>query len=177
MLLAATYGTISDIEIAWVFIAIVGLFFSGWTCRESHKDVRALRASGIANGRMLIATTSRFQDAARVAIHSIFIVVGITAMFIPDADVSALPLPMLIAGVAIRWGLIIAALLLVSQSYVANRLRRTLVHAEFERKIEKDARAEWGLQGAERASQTAERELQTQERKEAKEARQDSQQR
>lgn len=128
---AAAYNTVSDIEIVWVFVSIFGFLYSMFNLRESHMDCEALRSQKIKNGRYLIARTSRYQDAVRSCIHMIFLTIGVLAMFLPETSPNAdLPLTTELIGVAIRWGLIVAAIMLVSQSFVARQTRMKLLKEE-----------------------------------------------
>jgi len=131
MMFAAAYGTVSDIELMWVLISVFGFFYSMFNLRESHMDVRALHFAGIKNGRYLVARTSRYQDAVRSMIHAIFLSIGVLAMILPETPPNAdLPLINYAIGFAIRWGLIAAAILLVSQSFVARQTRMKLLKEE-----------------------------------------------
>jgi len=126
-LLAASYGTVSDIELIWTLIAIVGLFFSLHNFKQSHEDLKFLRENGIGNGRVIIARFAMRAEAARALIQMIFITIGISAMFLEEADQGALPLKFIIFGAIFRWGLIISAGLLTYKSYLAYEVRRALI--------------------------------------------------
>lgn len=123
MTVAAQYGTVGDIEIAWVFIATFGLGFALWNYRDAVIDCRALKNIGAYNGRMLLARAQKWQDGIRAVIHCIFILIGALAMFIPDNQISDISEPAFWISIAVRWGLLIGALLLVVQSVIARIVR------------------------------------------------------
>jgi hypothetical protein len=127
MLLGAAYGSVSDIEVMWTLIAAVGLAFSLYNMREATSDAATLRERGIANGRRILATTNVLAESARLAKQTIFLLIGIVAMFLPEVANSAdLPTVQMLAGIFIKWGLIVASLLTTFQSYLGFRARRLL---------------------------------------------------
>ena len=83
--LAATYGTVSDIEILWTAIAVVGAFFSQYNLRESIKDRAALKAIDQPNGRLMVANTAVKSEGSRLVMQLIFMAIGVMAMFIAGA--------------------------------------------------------------------------------------------
>lgn len=130
-MLAAQYGTISDIEIIWIALALFGLFYSTRNALEANKDCKTLKRAGVRNGRRKIALTVRFQDAARAAIHSIFATIGFLAALLPDPPNQLnLPWKQQVVSVLIRWGLIFGSAILVAQSFASNRLRKELLERE-----------------------------------------------
>jgi hypothetical protein len=126
-MLAASYGTVGDIEIMWCLIALVGLVFSVFTANKAIGDRKALKLLGIGNGRKSIASYAIFAEVGRAAIQFIFLSIGITSLFLPQYDESQLPTAQLLAGILVRWGLILSSLILTSKSYAAYRLRKRLV--------------------------------------------------
>lgn len=139
MIVAAEYGTIGDIEIAWVLIAACGFGFALHNYIDAAKDCRALTIQGIYNGRMLLARAQKWQDGIRMCIHSIFMIIGMLAMFIPDNMVVDTSEPAFWIGIAVRWGLLIGAALLVAQSTIARLVRFRVMEL---------ARAEYVLRAA-----------------------------
>lgn len=123
MIVGAQYGSVGDIEIAWVLIASCGFFFALWNYIDAIKDCRALKTLGAVNGRMLLARAQKWQDGLRMGIHSIFILIGVLAMTIPDTSVVNYGSTAFWIGVAVRWGLLIAAVMLVVQSAIARIVR------------------------------------------------------
>lgn len=98
----------------WTSVAVIGVFFAGWNFVEANKDCKALKLAGVINGRKKIAEALRFQDGIRVLVHAIFIAIGIVA---------ALPSDAWWYQTTARWGLVLAASLLVFQSAAARKLR------------------------------------------------------
>ena len=130
-MLAAQYGTISDIEIVWIVLAVFGLFYSVRNAVEANKDCKALKKAGVLNGRRKIAKTARFQDAARAVIHGLFASIGLMAGLLPDPpDQLSLPLKQQVISLLVRWGLIFGSVVLVAQSYASNQLRKELLETE-----------------------------------------------
>jgi hypothetical protein len=126
-LLAAQYGSISDIEIVWTLIAGIGLAFSIFNVREAFADRAALKLAGVKNGRKMIADEGLLQELARTVIQAIFLTIGLLAMTYPDPpDVSDRPWNLVLIGIVFRWGLIISASLIMLKSFGAWRLRRRL---------------------------------------------------
>ena len=130
MIVAAQYGTVSDIEILWVVIAIIGFLVSAWNFWQAHLDCRALKTMKEPNGRRLIAKASRFQDATRMSVHAIFITIGLLAMTQKDVNNELLTDTQLALRFSITWGLVLGAVLLVTQSMVARNLRIRLLSDE-----------------------------------------------
>lgn len=130
-----SYGTISDIEILWCLVAIVGALFSIYNLFEANRDMKALEILKITNGRRAIAKAARFQDVVRAAVHLIFFTIGVLAAFLPETSppTRETPLVNILIGASVRWGLIIASVLLMTQSYIALRLRRDLLEQEVDR--------------------------------------------
>jgi hypothetical protein len=123
----AAYGSVSDIEVAWVLIALVGAVFAFFNLREAHNDKVRLRRLGIANGRHLLARTNFIAESTRLTKQIIFAVIGLLAFFVPEAP-DTLDLPAVQAAIrfAITWGLILASVLTTYQSYLAFKVRREL---------------------------------------------------
>jgi hypothetical protein len=129
VIVGASYGTVSDIEIMWVTIAVFGLTFALLNFIDARKDVEALEslpAGG--NGRGLVAKSQQWQDGIRMLIHVIFISIGLVAFTLPDPpDTLDKTSGAFIAGVLIRWGLILASSLLVVQSAIARNVRKRVM--------------------------------------------------
>lgn len=142
-MLAAAYGTISDIELVWTLIASIGAFYSLWNLREAIVDLRALGKIG--NGRRLVAWTTLQSEIARLLVQLIFIAIGIGAMLLPDASQRDLPTRYVLYGALIRWGLIVASLLILYKSYLAHRVRKTLKQGLFTERLKEVLPAEGEL--------------------------------
>jgi hypothetical protein len=131
MLLGAAYGTVSDIEVLWTLIAAVGLSFSIFNVREAVLDRKALILRGVANGRKMLAQTNYLSEIARLVKQSIFLIIGIAVMFVAEQpDSLDQPWYLVVLGIAIRWGLIVASLLTALQSFLGFRARRILQAGE-----------------------------------------------
>lgn len=125
--IAAQYGSVSDIEIVWTLIALVGVSFAFFNLIEAIRDLEALKAIGDADGRRMIAWLTIRLETTRVVIQSIFILIGILAMTIVDPpDQRALPTKIIVVNALFRWGLVVSALLICYQSYANFQMRRVI---------------------------------------------------
>lgn len=123
--LAAGYGPVADIEIAWTLIALSGVVLSVRNVREALDDLRA--TSEISNGRRPIAVTAMRVEVARLLIQIVFTLIGVLVMSIHDPyPASTLTWQQAAVDIAARWGLIICSLLVLYQSIENRRLRRFL---------------------------------------------------
>lgn len=126
-ILAAAYGSVSDIEILWTLIAIIGASFSVYNVREAFKDYRSLKDIDKKNGRGLIARATFKSECARLTIQLIFAAIGILAMFVPETVLPPdTPFQIVAIGFAIRWGIIFTSILVSLKSYWAYQVRTEL---------------------------------------------------
>ena len=140
--LAAQYGTVSDIELVWTIIALVGIIFSGFNVYNAILDRKALAKLPVRNGRWLLASFALRAELARMAILLIFFSIGIGAMLLQDPPSQlTLPTVQVVVGTIFRWGLVISALLITLKSYWAYELRNTLMSADDIRNDQSDTRA------------------------------------
>lgn len=124
-LLAAQYGTVSDIEIVWTLIAACGLVFAIFNLNEAFKDWRELGPR--LNGLRQIASLSLKLEATRVVIQSIFVAIGLMAMTLKDPpDQLDLPWRVVAVTAMFRWGLVTSALLVMYQSFANFQARRVM---------------------------------------------------
>jgi len=137
-LIAAAYGSVSDIEILLVLISSIGLAFSIFNLRESWGDWRFLKNLGKTDygsnydPRMVVAINGLRSEVARTIIQTIYLSLGIFALFIPENH-AILPLKLQIFGFLFRWGFIAASILLTLKSYWGYQIRhRVLEHYGFE---------------------------------------------
>lgn len=126
-MIAASYGSVSDIELVWTLIAVVGFGLSTFNVRASLRDCRWLRETlGDRNGRWNIAWTQFKLEASRAFCQIVFFTIGVLAMLIPDAPTAHQPLRYVLLGAFFRWGLIAVSTLVTWQSWLNYRLRSTL---------------------------------------------------
>lgn len=130
MILGYHYGTVEDIELVWSFIALIGLVFSVFNLRDSLGDLRFLKRAGVKNGRLSVAKSNLYTELSRTIIQSIFLTIGIMALFLPAPPASSLPPLQLAIQVAFRWGLVISASLLALNTYLSHNLRKHLTEGE-----------------------------------------------
>ena len=124
----AAYGSVSDIEIVWTAVALIGGAFSIYNVRDAIKDVRAL-PTNVQNGRRIVAWASLRVEMARLTIQTIFAVIGFLAMLVPEVpDSTELPTAQAVAGAAFRMGLLLSGALLAYQSMENRRMRTLLLH-------------------------------------------------
>lgn len=133
MLLAASYGTVSDIEILWVIIALIGLLFSVVNGVDAFRDKTALTEKGISNGRAKIAKVQEFQEWGRAVFQMIAGSIGLVAMLLPAPPNVHLPLKQAIAEQLVQWGLIACSAIVTLQSYMSNHVRKELLRSDKER--------------------------------------------
>lgn len=128
-LLAAQYGTVSDIEILFFLIAFFGACFSLFNLRESWRDLCYLKERKIGNGRRLIAFSSFRAEIARLIIQAIYMTIAVLAMTFPDppSNLSNVPFKVTLYRFVFTWGFIIAASLLSLKSFWNWSLRKTLL--------------------------------------------------
>jgi hypothetical protein len=83
-MIGASYGTVSDIELVWTIISLVGFCLSSFNVRATVRDCRWLRASRVSrsdlNGRWLIAWAQFKLEASRGFCQLVFFTIGILAM-------------------------------------------------------------------------------------------------
>jgi hypothetical protein len=137
-LVAAAYGSVSDIEILLVVISSIGLIFSLYNLKESWKDWRLLKNLGKTDfgrdydPRMVVALNGLRSEVSRSIIQAIYLALGIFAMLIAEAPPVHLPLKIVIFGFLFRWGFILASILLTLKSYWSYQVRsRVLAHYGF----------------------------------------------
>jgi uncharacterized integral membrane protein len=118
---------VSDIELLWTAIAVVGLGFSAWNIREAWCDLRALKRMGVNSAREILAHNHLTGEIIRGIILAIFAVIGVLAMTLPEVpDQLHQPTRYVIFGAVFRWGLILASALLVTKSILEWLERRQL---------------------------------------------------
>lgn len=125
-MLAVSYGTVSDIEILWTLIALGGMGFGVYNIRDAWLDRKAIISKGTRNGRRRIATFAVRGEAARTYMQTIFALIGVLAMLLPEAPTPGLPIKLVIFGAVFRWGLITVALVCLLKSIDSWYLRRKL---------------------------------------------------
>lgn len=125
-MLAATYGTVSDIEILWTIIGAVGVMFSAFNLRDARIDKRVLADAGIVNGRRIIARFAVRAELARLVIQAIFVTIGVLAMLQTDPPNAALNKLQIVTSAVSRVGLVIAELLVLFKSIDGYMTRKLL---------------------------------------------------
>lgn len=125
-LVAATYGSVSDIEIVWTFIAFLGFIFAVHNWKEARKDLVALREANIKNGRVIVARGAYWSELGRMIVQGIFVSIGSISLSITSPPPGQAPLIIDIATALVRWGLIVGAVILTSQSFLVYQTRKEL---------------------------------------------------
>lgn len=127
MLLAAAFGTLSDIEALWIVIAVTSAIVTGFNLWDALLDRRALLAANIRNGRRIVSNVTIFTESTRIIIHLIFLSIGLLVAFLPEPPAEVdLPIEQDIARILLRWGLITASLILMAQSITLRWMRKKL---------------------------------------------------
>jgi hypothetical protein len=129
MIVGAAYGPVSDIEILWTLLAVVGVVAASFGLRDAVRDRRWLHDQDPpANGLRETMALQRIRDeAGRVFVHGVFGTIGVLAMTIPEAPNQLdLPWNVTLATALVRWGLIACALVLTTQSLLNRRDRIVL---------------------------------------------------
>ncbi|MDQ3541961.1 MAG: hypothetical protein M3440_14875, partial [Chloroflexota bacterium] len=121
-----TYGTVSFPEILWSSIAAVGLGVSILAVGYALQTLHYLQAVGVNGAREKWARNNVRGESMRLAIHSISMIIGITAMASPpiNPDVPVPPLSYILS-----FGLILISLLIVVSSITEKRTRDGIVAA------------------------------------------------
>lgn len=127
-ILAAHFGTVSDIEFAWTLIATIGAGFSLYNLKEAFKDYRVLSFINKKNGRGAIARLTLKSESARLTIQLIFFTIGFLAMLVPEgpSTIPGAPLQVVLLGLVFRWGIIVSSILITLKSYWAYQVRKEL---------------------------------------------------
>lgn len=124
---AAAYGNVSDVEIIWVLIALVGFGYSMVNVKDALADRRFLNEHNIQNGRRALARYQGIAEILRAATQFIFLVIGLLAMFLPETPNSLdMPSTQVALRVAITYGLIASSIMLTIKSYLGYRVRQIL---------------------------------------------------
>lgn len=127
MILAASYGTVGDIEIAFTLISVIGIWFSAYNTREALEDLATVKSRSVGNGRLPLAQGGLQVEMARLVILIIFAAMGVAAMLLPErADELDAPWRYVVAGILFRWGLLTVAVLVMLQSAVNRNVRHYL---------------------------------------------------
>jgi hypothetical protein len=127
MLLAASYGTVEDIEVLWCLLAAAGLIFSIKNVRDSLGDLRAVDERRISNGRRVLAKLSVQTELIRAIIQAMFLVAGIAATTVASPPNTALPLKVVILSAFVRWCFIASSALLSLKGYLVYKARKSLL--------------------------------------------------
>ena len=147
-MLAAAYGTVSDIEIVWTLIALVGAVVSIYNFREARDDCTALREAGLFNGRWLVARSTKWVEGLRLFVQAVFGAIGVMTMFFPETpDQLDQPWYVVVFGILATWGLIGSSLAITTQSFINAYVRRQLSGVKDSNRGRKGAKGPVGDQG------------------------------
>lgn len=125
MTIAAGYGNVSDIEVMFVVISLIGLAFSLYNAIRAWGDIAWLRENKVKNGRWYLAKMWFVSEAGRAYLQFFFALIGIRAFFYPD------PPPRLstheaVMDVVLRWGLLVGTAIVTGKTiyiwYIRDRL-------------------------------------------------------
>lgn len=131
MFLAAVFSNLSGIEALWIGVAAIGAIITAINLFDSVQDKHSLTKKNIRNGRRLIANVTLLNESTRILIHLIFLAIGILAATLPNPPENAnLPSTQQAISFLIRWGLITASVLLVTQSVSLRLMRRKLAKGD-----------------------------------------------
>lgn len=123
--LAAHYGPVEDIEVAWTLIALIGAGFSIYNVGEALKDLRALSTIDKNNGRGRLGRFAIKTEVSRLVTQLIFLAIGALAMSVTTiSSPVGLPWNLRLLGIIFRWGLITASILVSLQSYWGYKIRK-----------------------------------------------------
>lgn len=111
-------STITLLELIWVIINVIGLFFTMWESWEAYKDIQYLKASGKNGFRKLVAKSALFGDVGRAFVMWLFFALGIDAMTQPNPAA-----PLTFQYVFYVSVFILSAVILVVKSYEIRRTR------------------------------------------------------
>lgn len=125
-MLGAAYGSVSDIEIVWSVLSLIGMLFAGGNFFYAHRNMVALERQGIVNGRHILARLFRATAAMRFSVQTIFLTIGVLAATSPELT-TPVPIHATITGAVIRWGLILASGILVFREIIEAAARKRLL--------------------------------------------------
>jgi len=129
--LAAAYGSVSDIEILLVVVTTIGLLYGFYNIREMYRAWIILHRQGKTDhgphydARMVVAINGLRSEIARVLIQLWLVTLGVIAMTIPETPPYIHePFKLVIFGFIFRWGIIGTSLLLSLKSYWGYQVRQ-----------------------------------------------------
>lgn len=114
--------TISWIEVLWTVVAIFGIGASSYVLWDAAGDYKAAKLAGLVGAPAITAKMNLRNEAIRMAVLVIFLLVGLAAMLIPN-DPSAFTPPRVTVAIALTS----AACLLVWGSFADRRDRQTIL--------------------------------------------------
>ena len=113
---------VENVEIVWTLISLFGIIVSSVATIRSTEDLEALRAQGVNSIRQWVAQAARRREFFRLAVQTLFGLVGIIAMFRPPT-----PVPQESARWATIGLLICAQLIIVANTFFDLRYKQKLV--------------------------------------------------
>jgi hypothetical protein len=123
-------STVQPVELIWTLIAVFGAMFAFHNVTQAVADYFWTRKHGIRNGRRIAAKGTVAIESARFIIQSIFITIGIFAMTFPAPPVNPPgfhePFKLVIYRNVFQYGLILASVLLASNTVVTAWMRHKL---------------------------------------------------
>jgi len=129
MILEAGYGTVSDFEIVWTMIAIIGFCFAIANLVGVISDYKfekdRIKAGGQPNGIWYLAKVAVLTESGRAYLQLVFIYLGLISMTLADPPPSV-GLGNQVRDAVARWGLLTASLLVVVKTCYAWYVRKRL---------------------------------------------------
>ena len=77
------YGTVDLIEVIWTLAALPGVVIWAINRAAAGRSLRAVRAQGIGNGRLVVARYSVFKSNVFIALSLVFVLIGAISMVRP----------------------------------------------------------------------------------------------
>jgi hypothetical protein len=132
-LLAATYGTVSDIEIIFLCITTFGIIFSLANVKNMWNDKQALLSvpederDDLYWAKVELANTAFTAELLRFFMQALlFTLAAFSATIAEPPSQIHLPLKLVLFGTIFRWGLTFVAGALAFTSYLTKKTRRVV---------------------------------------------------
>ncbi len=78
-----SWGNVGIEEVAWLLAALPGLYLWAQNYRSARRTRRAAQIKNVGNGRLLWAKYSTMATATHTVIESVFVLLGVVAIFRP----------------------------------------------------------------------------------------------
>jgi hypothetical protein len=84
-----SWGTVDWIEVVWTLAALPGLLLWLYNRALAKRSLRAIKAAGATNGRLIIARYSVLKANVLIFISAVFVLIGVISMLRPTNAAAA----------------------------------------------------------------------------------------